>query len=78
MQIHFDTYKVSGQRQIGDRTVDTYSVEITIRGDRREVACSGIWNDHITIWAWRFASRPAPRSGPATRRTGPRPEPSTT
>jgi hypothetical protein len=50
MQVHFDTYKVPGQRAIGDRSVDLYSVEVTVKGDRREVRCSALWNGHITVW----------------------------
>lgn len=49
--VHFETFKVTGQRTLwnGD-VIDTHSVEVTIRGDRRELRCSDAWNGHITLF----------------------------
>lgn len=51
MQVHFDTFKQTGTRTFDDgRTIDTYSVEVTIRGDRRAVRCSSTFNNRIDIY----------------------------
>lgn len=51
MQVHFETFKQTGTRTFDDgRAIDTYSVEVTIRGDRRAVRCSGVFNDNITVY----------------------------
>jgi hypothetical protein len=58
MQVHFDTYKVTGQitTKRGE-PFDLHSVEITIGKDRREVACGAVYNGWIKIFdlAVRFS-----------------------
>ena len=51
MQVHFDTYKISGQIILNDgKTLDTHSVEVTIDKKRREVPCGAIFNNRVTIF----------------------------
>lgn len=49
MQVHPETLKVTGQRTINGRQFDTYSVEVTIRGDRRAVRCWPIRDGNLDI-----------------------------
>lgn len=56
MQVHFETYKHTHTdtypaRKPGGQpiVIERYSVEVTIRGNRREVPCSQVFNDNITI-----------------------------
>lgn len=69
MQVHFDTFKVSGQRTLwnGD-VVDTHTVEVTIRGDRRVVRCSAVFRGWISLWdlAVRFKTGAKVWPGEAT------------
>lgn len=69
MQVHFDTYKVTGQRELSNgRMHDLHSVEITIGGDRRAVRCSGVHNGWISLWdlAVRFKTGAKVWPGEAT------------
>lgn len=69
MQIHFDTYKVSGQRTLSDgKVIDLHTVEVTINGDRRVVSCGGVYNGWISVWglAVRFKTGTKVWPGEAT------------
>lgn len=51
MQVHFDTFKQDGVRTFKDgRTIPLHTVEVTIKGDRRTVRCSGEWNKAIRVY----------------------------
>lgn len=69
MQVHFDTYKVTGQRKLSDgKVIDLHTVEITIRGDRRVVRCSAVFRGWISLWdlAVRFKTGTKVWPGEAT------------
>ncbi len=69
MQVHFDTFKVSGRITLRDgKPFDTHSVEVTIGNDRREVPCGAVFNGHVTIFglAVRFSSGSKVWPGTAT------------
>ena len=49
MKVHIDTHKVTGKIKVAGKEFDSYSVEITINNDRREVVCSCIADDNMVI-----------------------------
>lgn len=51
MQVHYDTFKPSGTRTMSAGTqYQQHTVEVTIKGDRRTVRCSSVFNGHITVY----------------------------
>jgi len=61
MQVHLDTHRQEPDyvwtNKKGEQRLERFTVEVTIRGDRRRVHCSKVWGDRLPIFglAVRFS-----------------------
>lgn len=59
MQVHYDTYREVEPRIREDGTAaKQFVVDVTVRGDRRTVRASDVFNNRFTVWdlAVKFSS----------------------